>query len=162
MNSFNSIRAAAAVLSALHLLALGVGLPAVFLRGRALRGTLDAAGIRRVLTADNLWGVAALVWILTGLLRAFGGFEKGSEYYLHNWLFHLKLGLVILVLLLELMPMLTFMRWRIALAKDEVPDLSSARLLYTLNHIEMALVGVIVFVAAFMARGFGLIHYLIR
>ena len=35
---------------------------------------------------------------------------------------------------------------------------SSVKLLYTLNHIEMALVGVIVFVAAFMARGFGLMR----
>jgi putative membrane protein len=152
------MRAVSAVLSGLHLLALAVGLPSAFLRGRALKGTLDLTGIRRVLTADNLWGVAALVWILTGLLRAFGGFEKGAAYYLHNWLFHLKLGLVILVLLLELFPMLTFMRWRIALAKDEAPNLSSVKLLYTLNHIEMALVGVIVFVAAFMARGFGLMR----
>ena len=158
MTSFETTRVMSAVLSALHLLSMAIGLPAVVLRGRALKGTLDTAGVRRVLTADNFWGIAALLWILTGLLRAFGSVEKGAEYYLHNRLFHLKMGLFILVLLLELMPMLTFMRWRIALAREEAPNLSSAKTLYTLNHIEVAIVVVIVFVASFMARGFGLPH----
>src|SRR5262249_29686794 len=81
---------------------------------------------------------------------------KGAAYYLHNRLFHLKMGLFILVLLLELMPMLTFMRWRIALAREEAPNLASVKTLYTLNHIEVAIVVIIVFVASFMARGFGL------
>lgn len=147
--------AISAVLSSLHVLALALGLPAVFLRGRALKGTLDAAGIGRVLVADNVWGLAAVLWIVTGLLRAFGGFEKGASFYMHNWLFHAKLGLFVLVLVLEVRPMFTLMRWRVARAKGETPDTRSARALYTINHIELALVGVIVFVASFMARGFG-------
>jgi putative membrane protein len=64
-----------AVLSSLHVLALAIGLPAVFLRGRALKGPLDADGVRRLLAADNVWGVAAVLWIVTGLLRAFAGLE---------------------------------------------------------------------------------------
>ncbi len=52
--------------------------------------------------------------------------------------------------------MLTFVRWRTQLRQGQVPDTSSARVLYVLNHIEMGLVVVIVFVASFMARGFGL------
>jgi uncharacterized membrane protein len=35
-----------------------------------------------------------------------------------------------------------------------MPDTTSARALYALSHAEMALVLLIVFVAAFMARGF--------
>jgi putative membrane protein len=60
----------AALISSLHLLALAIGLPAVFLRGRALKGPLDADGLRRLLAADNVWGIAAVLWIATGLLRA--------------------------------------------------------------------------------------------
>lgn len=144
-----------AVLSALHLIALAIGLPAVFLRGRALKGPLDAAGVSRVLAADSVWGIAALLWLATGLMRAFGGFEKGAEIYLHNRLFHAKLGLFILILLLEIRPMVTLIRWRIARAKGLAPDTSSAKALYLLNHIELAVVVVMIFVAAFMARGFG-------
>jgi len=80
------------LLAAVHLLALGVGLGAVWARGRALKGELDAAGLRRAFYADTWWGVAAILWIGTGLARAFGGFEKGSFYYLHNHFFWAKMA----------------------------------------------------------------------
>lgn len=144
-----------AVVSSLHLLALAIGLPAVFLRGRALKGRLDADGLRRLLAADNVWGVAAVLWIVTGLLRAFGGLEKGTEFYLRSPLFWTKMALFLLVLLLEIRPMITFIRWRIRLGRGLRVDTSVAPRLYTLNHIELALVVVMVFVASLMARGVG-------
>jgi len=144
-----------AVVSSLHLLALAIGLPAVFLRGRALKGRLDADGVRRVLAADNVWGIAAGLWIVTGLLRAFGGLEKGTEFYLHSPLFWVKMALFVLVLLLEIRPMVTFIRWRIQLGRGATVDTTVARALYTHNHIELAIVVVMVFVASLMARGVG-------
>jgi putative membrane protein len=145
----------AAVVSSLHLLALATGLPAVFLRGRALKGPLDADGLRRLLAADNVWGVAAVLWIVTGLLRAFGGLEKGTEFYLRSPLFWIKMSLFLLILLLEIRPMVTFIRWRIQLGRGLAVDTSVASRLYTLNHVELALVVVMVFVAGMMARGVG-------
>jgi putative membrane protein len=144
-----------AVVSSLHLLALAIGLPAVFLRGRALKGQLDADGLRRLLAADNAWGVAAVLWIVTGLLRAFGGLEKGTDFYLRSPLFWTKMALFLLILLLEVRPMVTFIRWRIQLGRGLPVDTSVARRLYTLNHIELAVVVVMVFVAGMMARGIG-------
>lgn len=144
-----------AVVSSLHVLALALGLPAVFLRGRALKGTLDADGLRRLLAADNVWGIAALLWIVTGLLRAFGGLEKGADFYLRSPLFWVKMGLFVLILLLEIRPMITFIRWRTRRGRGLTVDTSPARALYTLNHIELALVVVMVFVASMMARGVG-------
>ena len=132
-----------AVVSALHLLALALGLPAVFLRGRALKAPLDRDGLRRLFAADTVWGLAAALWLVTGLLRAFAGLEKGMAFYLGS------------SIVLEIRPMVTLIRWRRALGRGTAPDTSSAPVLYTLNHIELALVVVIVFVAAFMARGFG-------
>lgn len=144
-----------AVVSSLHLLALAIGLPAVFLRGRALKGRLDADGLRRVLAADNVWGIAAGLWVVTGLLRAFGGLEKGTEFYLHSPLFWVKMALFVLVLLLEIRPMITFIRWRRQLGRGATVDTSVAPALYTHNHIELAIVVVMVFVASLMARGVG-------
>jgi putative membrane protein len=144
-----------AIVSALHVLAVAVGLAGVALRGRALRGPLDAEGLRRLVAADNAWGVAALLLIATGLLRAFGGLEKGTVFYLGSRLFWLKLALFGLVFALELRPMLAFLRWRRQLGRGETPDTSSARALARLNHAELALAVLIVFVASFMARGFG-------
>jgi putative membrane protein len=144
-----------AVVSSLHLLALALGLPAVFLRGRALKGPLDPEGLRRLLAADNVWGIAALLWIVTGLLRAFGGLEKGADFYLRSPLFWTKMALFLLVLLLEVRPMATFIRWRIRLGRGEPIDTGAARTLYTINHVELATVVVMVFVASLMARGVG-------
>jgi putative membrane protein len=142
--------------SALHLLALALGLPGVFLRGRALKGRLDQDGLRRLFAADTVWGVAAALWLATGLLRAFAGLEKGSDFYLRSHLFWLKMALFALVVLLEIRPMVTLIRWRAVVRTGGTPDTSAARTLYHLNHVELALVVVIVFVASFMARGFGL------
>ncbi len=144
-----------AIVSALHLLALAIGLPAVYLRGRALKGPLDAVGFRRLFGADTLWGIAALLWLATGLLRAFGGLEKGTAYYLFSQLFWAKMALFGLIVLLEIAPMLAFIRWRLQLKRGQAPDTSRAPTFYLLSHVEMALVIVMVFVAAFMARGFG-------
>ena len=143
-----------AVVSALHVLALALGLPSVFLRGRALKGPLDRDGLRRLFAADTVWGVAAALWLVTGLLRAFGGLEKGTAFYMASSLFWLKMGLFLGVVALEIRPMVTFIRWRTAVRRGTLPDTSGARALYHLNHVELALVVVIVFVASFMARGF--------
>jgi putative membrane protein len=145
-----------AVVAALHYLALALGLPSVFMRGRALKGPLDREGLRRLFAADTVWGVAALLWVVTGLLRAFGGLEKGSAFYMASRLFWLKLALFLLVVVLEVWPMITFIRWRRAMGAGRLPDTSAARALFHLNHVELALVVAIVFIASFMARGFGL------
>ena len=100
------------LLAAVHLIGLGIGLGAVWARARALRGELNQAGLRRVFAADGWWGIAALLWIVTGLIRAFSSVEKGASYYLHNHLFLGKMGLLVLILVLEIYPMTTLIKWR--------------------------------------------------
>ena len=146
----------AAIVSALHLLALALGLSSVFLRGRTLKGRLDHDGLQRLFAADTVWGVAAALWLATGLLRAFAGLEKGTAFYLASHLFWLKMALFVVIILLEIRPMLTFIHWRAVVRGGGTPDTSSARGLYHVNHVQLALVVVMVFVASFMARGFGL------
>src|SRR5260370_3839010 len=145
----------AAPVSSRRGLALAIGLPAVFLRGRALKDPLDADGLRRLLAADNVWGIAALLWIVTGLLRAFAGLEKGSDFYLHSPLFWTKMALFLVVLLLEIRPMITFIRWRIKLGRGETVDTGVGPALYIHNHIELAIVWVSVFVASSIAPRVG-------
>lgn len=146
----------AALLSTLHLLALALGLPGVVMRGRALtRLATDPAAIDDVFYADNLWGLASLLWIGTGLARMFGDFEKGSAFYLNSHSFLVKLGLLGVAMTLELWPMITFIRWRIRKAKGQPVDTSSARRLALVNRVEVALTLAIPFIASMMARGIG-------
>ncbi len=138
--------------AAFHLLALGLGLGAVYARARALRGPLDDAGLSRVFLADMYWGIAGGLWLVTGLVRAFGGIEKGTPYYLHSHLFHAKLGLFVLILALEVWPMVTLIGWRAARAKNKVIDTSRAALFARISHAQAGFVVIIVFIATALAR----------
>jgi putative membrane protein len=149
----------AALISALHLLSLGIGLGAVFARGRALRALVrgDGSALASVLYADNFWGAAAFLWIATGLTRVFGGLDKGRDFYVYNGFFWVKMALFGLVFALEVTPMVAFLRWRMLLAKGKTPDTSRAATYRRLNDIETALVVAIPFVAAAMSRGLWLL-----
>jgi putative membrane protein len=142
-------------LAAAHLLGLGIGLGAVWARSRALLAPLDPPGVQRVLYADTWWGIAALVWITTGAVRAFAGFEKGAAYYLHNHFFLMKMGLLFLILALEVWPMATFIKWRVGVARGATIDASAARTFASISVIEAILVVLMVLAAAAMARGYG-------
>jgi putative membrane protein len=95
-------------LAASHLLAFALAFWAVLTRGTAFSRLAAGTGeVGRILLADNIWGVSALILLVTGGMRAFGGYEKGTDYYLHQPLFHLKMTLFVLILLIELVPMIT-------------------------------------------------------
>lgn len=141
-------------LAAVHLLAFALGFWAVLTRGTAFRRLAAGVGeARSVLIADNLWGISAVILLITGGMRAFGGYEKGTEYYLHQPLFHLKMTLFVLILLLEIAPMVTLVKWRIALGRGAAIDAGRAKLFARISHVEALLVLLMVVAATGMARG---------
>src|SRR2546428_10545295 len=104
-------------------MALALGLGSVWTRGRALRSrTFDKEAIRRVLAADNFWGIAALLWIGTGLTRVLAGLDKDTDFYVHNGLFWVKIGLFAVLFILEGRPMITFIGWRLVGARGGTPN----------------------------------------
>jgi putative membrane protein len=78
---------------------------------------------------------------------------KDPSFYTRNGFFWIKMGLFALVFLLEIAPMVTFIRVRIARGRGAPLPAVPVSTLRRINVIELALVIVIVFVAAFMARG---------
>lgn len=141
------------LLAVSHLFALAIGIAAVYARGRALRRVRSTTDLPAVFHTDNWYGLAALLWIATGLWRAFGGMEKGTDYYLGSHWFIGKLTLFGLVLLLELKPMITLIRWRMALRKGAAVDLRVAPMLARLTFLQVPLLLLMVLMAAAMARG---------
>lgn len=143
----------------LHLLALGIGLGAVIYRGSALREIPAAGALQRAFRADALWGMAALLWLATGLWRLFGATEKSVQFYMTNHAFFAKMGLFLAILLLEIWPMVTLIRWRKALGAggppETVADPAAAKRIAIISHVEALLVVMIVFAAVAMARGYG-------
>jgi putative membrane protein len=144
-------------LATLHLIALGLGLGAVLARGTALRE--GSTAIRRAFKADTMWGIAAGLWVATGVWRLFGETEKGVGYYMQNHAFYAKMGFFLIILALEISPMVTLIRWRRAIARGEsaetVASPDAARRIATISHVEALLVVCMVVAATAMARGYG-------
>ncbi|PYP77046.1 MAG: hypothetical protein DMD35_16540 [Gemmatimonadetes bacterium] len=144
------------VLAWLHLLALAVGLGGVWSRARALDDSLrnpeDPRAIRRALVGDAWWGVAAVVWLATGLWRVFAGTEKAPSYYVASNMFAIKMGLFLVVVALEIWPSTTLMRWR---RKKSQPDERTVGRIEIISYVQCALVIAMVLAAVSMARGVG-------
>ncbi len=145
------------VLAALHLLALGIGLGAVYTRARSLGARpLDIGAVRRAFAADTWWGVAAALWISTGLWRVLAGMEKPRGYYFQNHVFYMKMGFLVLVLIMEIRPMITLIGWRKQANRDTwMPDETIARRISTISYVQAALVIAMIVAAVAMARGAG-------
>lgn len=152
------------LLAALHLVALGLGLGAVIWRGSSLRaaaadGESARGTLAGALRADALWGVAALLWLATGLWRLLAGTEKPTNYYLGNHAFWGKMALFVVIVLLEIGPAMTLGRWRKALARGTPPSEAmsapAARRIAITSHVQALLVVLMVFAATAMARGLG-------
>src|SRR5689334_13006151 len=148
----------ATILPALHLCALALGIAALMQRARALGSAKRNEDLQRVFLWDNLYGLVAFFWIGSGLLRAFGGFEKGTDYYLTNHSFWGKMLLLAALLAVEGSLMVTFIRWRIAVKKKRNVALDKVPRMLRLHWTELWLVlGMIVF-ATLMARGIGTVR----
>lgn len=148
----------AALVAAFHFLALALGMSSVVARGlrlRDLRRNPQGPGVLQgVLVADTFWGIAAALWLVTGLARAFGHLEKAPDFYRRNGFFHLKMALFVSVIALEIVPIVTLTRWRIAKKRGEAPWLEApVDRLVRINDTEVVGVALIIFVATLMARG---------
>jgi putative membrane protein len=144
------------LLAAVHLLALGIGLGSVWARARLLGApTLDGPTLRRALAADVWWGVAAILWVGSGLWRLLAGTEKTTAYYLGSHAFWTKMALFAAILVLESRPIVTLTAWRRHLARGETPDLSLARGMARTSYVQAVLVILMVLAATAMARGLG-------
>ncbi|MFX1672798.1 DUF2214 family protein [Paraburkholderia sp. A2WS-5] len=144
------------LLAAIHLLAFGLALASILRRTRGLRRCTSTEALPQIFSADNGWDISAVLLIVTGAMRAFGGFEKGADYYLHEPLFHVKMGALVLILLLEIAPMMALLRWRLAVRRGDVPDLTGAQKYARIGAWQTVLLVVMVIAATGMARGVGI------
>jgi putative membrane protein len=147
------------ILASLHLLALSIGMMATVLRGSALREQpFTAASLKRALRMDLIWGIAAALWIITGLWRVFGATEKPTAYYMTNHWFMAKMTLFLLIFALEISPLLTMARARAALRQGL--DASTivvpvGKRIAIIGHVQATIALGMIFMATAMARGFG-------
>ena len=119
-----------------------------------VRQELTLSSARRLLATDIVYGIAAGLLLVIGLLRVFL-FEKGAAYYWHSHAFLTKFSLFVLVGLLSIIPTREFLSWRGAIGAGQVPVVDAARRtrVTMILHIELAAIVIILLCAALMARG---------
>jgi putative membrane protein len=120
------------------------------------KAPLTLAQARRLQRADRIFGAAATVLLVVGLLRVFY-FEKGAGYYFANAFFLTKFTLFIVAALISIYPTVLFISWNKALKQGEVPAITPqattrARMCMMLELT--AILGILL-CAPFMARGIG-------
>ena len=142
------------VLACLHLLAILTMV--VFLSSEAAlcrNEWMNAAVVQRLARLDLIYGIAALVVLATGLARLFLG-TKGVTWYVSQPLFHLKMTLFVVAVLLSFKPTAVFRRWLRQL-RDNGALPAASEVLSTRKWVmwQAHLIPVIAAVAVFYARG---------
>ena len=138
-----------------HLLGLGIGLGAVWMRARALSELGREGSLRTVFTADTWWIVALTLWLVTGLVRVLAGLEKPGGYYLHNGFFWAKMGVALVIYVIELWPMTAILHWGLLAGRGQRVELGPAPILAAVSYAQAALLVVATALAVAMARGVG-------
>lgn len=147
-----------AIAAYLHFLAILLLVALLVLEHQLFRLPLTLQRARSLFTIDLMFGIAAGLVLVTGGARALR-YGKGLDYYLHNSLFHAKIGLFVMVALLSIYPTVTFLSWRGALKAGELPKVPrrTSRWVTLIIRFELLALLMIPLLTALMARGFGVI-----
>ncbi|WP_163834025.1 DUF2214 family protein [Spartinivicinus ruber] len=118
-----------------------------------LSDRMQRVEIKRLAIIDAIFGVSALVVLLSGLVLVLW-LGKPTDYYLANWLFHLKVTVFIVVALLTIYPTIYFIKTRKAgNLTDMVEPPKTIKMM-----IRVELLGIIILplLGVMMANGFGI------
>jgi len=147
---------ASALMAFLHHLAAFTLVAALAVEVALFKPPLTVVQARRLQRTDLIFGVAAVVVLVVGMLRV-AFFEKGPGYYWRDAFFLIKLGAFILAALISIYPTVTFLSWSKALKAGVAPEVGEARTrsVRMCMMLELTAIVVILGCAALMARGFG-------
>jgi putative membrane protein len=145
-------------LAAIHLLALALGVFALSARARALAAAQRNDELKSVFFWDGAYGAVGIVWLGSGVWRAFSDLEKGTDYYLSNHAFWTKMLLLAVFFVIETTLAVTFVRWRALVKRNEAVSLAAKARLVRFHHAELGLLLGMVVMATLMARGVGVVN----
>ena len=135
----------------LHFIAIAVLAGALVLENIAIKRQISAEDARNLAKVDAVFGISAGLVFLFGLtLWLWVG--KPADFYSLNPLFHLKLGLFVLIALLSVYPTIFFVRHR----KASEGMLDVPALIVWLLRAELVGLLMLPVLAVLMARGIGL------
>lgn len=108
--------------------------------------------LRRISRLDLIYGIAAILVLITGILQ-WVAVGKDSSFYSKNWIFHLKITAFIVVGLMSIYPTVFFAKC----GKGSTEEIVNVpKKLVMVIRLELLLLFTIPLLAVLMARGIGL------
>ncbi|NJM94030.1 MAG: DUF2214 family protein [Cytophagales bacterium] len=134
-----------------HFLAIFTVVSTVFAENVLIRRSLPRQEVARLARIDGLYGIAAILTLLVGLLLWFA-VGKPAEFYSRNWIFHAKLTLFTLVGLLSIYPTIFFPKNRKG-ESDTLVELPPS--LIIMVRLELLVLVLVPLLAVLMVQGIG-------
>lgn len=139
------------LIHSLHLLAALLLAGALVIENMAINRQISREDLRNLLKVDAVYGLSASVVFLCGLsLWLWVG--KPSSFYSANPVFHAKLALFVLIVLLSAYPTFFFLQQR----KNPDDSIAVPAGVIRVLRLELVLLAIIPLLAFLMARGVGL------
>lgn len=114
---------------------------------------LNRQQLRKLMIVDAIYGVSATLAFAAGVALVFFG-AKGTGFYMQNGLFHIKVGVFLLIALLSTYP--TYVYISQFFSKKERAHYTLPPLVKWMVRIELILVLLMPLLAVMMARGVSL------
>ncbi len=135
----------------LHFLSLFIMASAMVAELVLFKPQMTRQELRRLVAMDAVYGTSVIIVVAAGLTLWFG-LGKPAEFYTQNWIFHLKVGLFVVIGLLSIYPSVFFMKNR----KGEPLDMiQMPKSIQSIIRLELALLFLIPLLATLMASGVG-------
>ena len=138
-----------AIIRYLHFIAIFGLVSTVVAEHLLIREQMSRAEIKRAAIIDGIYGVSAVTVLVMGLILWFV-VGKPAAYYNTNWIFHLKVGLFLVVGLLSIVPTRFLLKNRKGDLQDIVNVPGSIKLAI---RVELLLLMIIPLLATLMAAG---------
>ena len=143
------------IVSGIHFMSVMVLFSALVAQHLLFTPRVSRETLRLLILLDAIYWAAALLVLASGLLKALY-WGAGADYYLGNSVFHTKMTLFALVILLSTWPTAGFLRARRQVAGPAANAfIALPSNIRSLQRIELLCVLLMPLLAAFMARGFG-------
>ena len=142
----------------LHYIGIMVLMGSLIAEHIILKPGITKEQIKSLASIDLIYGISVALVLITGLLRWFEVDPKGAAYFNVNHLFHIKVTLFVVVVILSIFPAIKFLKWRKQVKQGIQPDITSKDVKKQLMfiRIELFLLAIIPLLAVMVALGDGL------
>lgn len=120
-----------------------------------LKPGITKTEIKSLAQVDVIYAVSVAIVLITGLLRWFVVDPKGADFFTKNPIFHIKLTLFVIIVVLSVFPTIKFLKWKKQSNLDGnfQPNNNAVKKQLMFIRIELLLIAIIPLLAVLVAGG---------